>query len=83
MIKLTLLTRNGCHLCDEMKALIRRVQRAYDLILEEIDVDARPELKQTLGNEVPVILCGTAVVARHRITEAQLAAAIRKYPTSQ
>lgn len=76
MTNLTLLTRNGCHLCDEMKTVIMHVQHAHNLVLTEIDLVTRPDLEQQFGTEVPVLLRGAILVARHRITETQLIAAV-------
>ena len=72
MTNLTLLTRDGCHLCDHMKAVVTRVQRIHPLTLCEVDISTRPELKQRFGTEIPVLLRGDDVIARHRITEREL-----------
>ena len=53
--RLTLYTRQGCCLCEEMKEVIRRVAGKLPLEMEEIDVDSEPELQQRYGNEVPVL----------------------------
>lgn len=70
--RITLLTRPGCHLCDEMKEVIVRVQPKYPLVLNEVDISTRPDLAQQFGTEIPVLLLGTKIIARHRITETQL-----------
>ena len=72
MTNLTLLTRDGCHLCDDMKAVVTRVQRIRPLTLREVDISTRPELKRRFGTEIPVLLRGDDVIARHHITEREL-----------
>ncbi len=72
MTELTLLTRAGCHLCGEMKAVITPLRRTHGIILTEVDISTRPDLERRFGTEIPVLLRGTTVVARHRITETQL-----------
>ena len=52
MRKITLYTRSECHLCDEAKAAMRK--HFPRLAIEEIDVDASPELTRLHGEEVPV-----------------------------
>ena len=82
MTSLTLLTRaGGCRLCDEMKAVVRQVQQSHDLTLTEVDISTQPELERRWGTEIPVLLDGGRVVARHRTTARDLAAAVSR-PTS-
>lgn len=69
---LTLYSRPGCHLCDEMKAVVVRVARTVPLTLEEIDISANLELEQRYGLEVPVLLLDGKKVAKYRLTEAEL-----------
>ncbi|HLK11782.1 MAG TPA: glutaredoxin family protein [Candidatus Binatia bacterium] len=54
-IRLTLYTRAGCHLCEEMRAVVNRVARDVRLTLEEVDVDGDPALARAYGEEVPVL----------------------------
>jgi len=72
MTTLTLLTRAGCHLCEEMKRVIVTVQRTHPLTLREVDIMTQPELERRFGTEIPVLLHGINVIARHRITPSQL-----------
>ena len=55
MIAVTIYTRPGCHLCDEMKALLTSVSRAIPLSIEEIDIYADDELEELYGLEIPVL----------------------------
>ncbi len=80
MIHLTLLTRGGCRLCDEMKGVVQQVEQTQRLTLTEIDISTRPELETQWGTEIPVLLCGEREIARHRVTTGQLAAAISRLP---
>lgn len=76
MIRLTLLTRAGCRLCDEMKTVVEEVGRNRGLTLTEVDVSTQPELEARWGTEIPVLLCGEREIARHRVSVGQLTAAI-------
>ena len=78
MTHLTLLTRDGCRLCDEMKEVVRQVQRSRRLTLTEVDISTDPELERRWGTEIPVLLDGGRVVARHRATVHELAAAVSR-----
>lgn len=48
---IVLFTREGCHLCDEAKALLH----GQGLAFEEVDIDADPALKQRYNDWVPVV----------------------------
>jgi hypothetical protein len=66
-----LVTREGCHLCDEMEAVLGPVLARHGLEIRRVDVDAAPELRARFGDVVPVLLRDGAPVAKVRLTEAQ------------
>ena len=72
MISLTLYSRPGCHLCDEMKAVVARVAGAIPLSLQEIDISTDPALEARYGPEIPVLLIAGKKAAKYRVTEAAL-----------
>ena len=74
MTALTLYSRPGCHLCDEMKAVIARVARTMEapLTVDEIDSSTDPELEALYGQEIPVLLVDGKKAAKYRVTEGQL-----------
>jgi hypothetical protein len=75
VIALTIYTRPGCHLCDEMKATINRVSRSWrlPLVIKEIDISSDPELETRYGQEIPVLLIEGRKAAKYRVTEEELA----------
>lgn len=76
LIRLALLTRAGCRLCDEMKEVVDRLARSHRLALTVVDISTQPALERRWGFEIPVLLRDGRIVARHRITEQELAAAL-------
>ena len=56
--RLTLLTRAYCHLCDTMRDALGPLALAHSAMVQEIDVDAEPELEAMYGDLVPVLLHG-------------------------
>ena len=55
--RLQLLTREGCHLCEEATATLARLAAESGLEPpESLDVDADPELQAEYGDRVPVVL---------------------------
>ena len=72
MIPITLYSRPGCHLCDEMKAVVLQVGSSIALKIEEIDISTDPELERLYGVEIPVLFIAEKKVAKYRVTEAEL-----------
>jgi hypothetical protein len=72
VIALTLYSRPGCHLCDEMKAVVRRVALSIPLQLDEVDVSIDPVLDERYGLEIPVLLVDGKKTAKYRIAEEDL-----------
>ena len=79
MIQLTLLSRPGCHLCDEMKEVVRRVTASAQppVEIEEIDISTDPDLEARYGLEIPVLLVDGKKAAKYRVTEGELTRIVR------
>jgi glutaredoxin len=54
--RLTLLTREGCHLCETAAETLTRIGAEAGLVPETVDVDADPGLQAEYGDRVPVVL---------------------------
>ena len=52
----TVVSRQGCHLCEVAEADVARICAELDEPWETTDVDADPELRAEYGDQVPVIL---------------------------
>lgn len=61
-----LVTREGCHLCDEMAALLDEVLPSFGTTWSARDVDAEPELRARYTDVVPVLLRDGRPVAKLR-----------------
>jgi glutaredoxin len=66
-IKVTIYTRPGCHLCDDAKSAIRESGCDDELLLEEVNVDEDPLLRDRYGEDVPVIFIEGLKVFKHRV----------------
>jgi hypothetical protein len=69
---LKLLGKPDCHLCHEMREVVRSVLAELGATLVELDVRDDPELEKRYLLEIPVLLVGDAEVARHRTTAEEL-----------
>ena len=72
MTRLTIYSRPGCHLCDEMKEVVNRVSASVPLSLEEVDISGDAELERLYGVEIPVLMIDGRKAAKYRIAEADL-----------
>lgn len=56
MLKLSLVSRTYCHLCDEMELALRPLAEQFGVEVEVLDVDSDPELLALYDERVPVLL---------------------------
>jgi glutaredoxin len=56
MTRVTVYSRNGCHLCENAIGEIKNFSKEFTFQLEEIFIDGNTELEKKYGEEVPVIL---------------------------
>jgi thioredoxin reductase (NADPH) len=63
--RLTVLSREYCHLCAELIAALRQFQGRYSFEIEVIDVDRDPRLEEKWGDKVPVLLDGEREICRY------------------
>jgi len=68
MLSITLYTRRGCHLCDDVHALLLRHGRQPQLV----DIDADPALRERYNECVPVVEINGRERFRGRINEVLL-----------
>jgi hypothetical protein len=73
-----LVTREGCHLCDEMAALLDDILPAYGLSWSPRDVDAEPDLRARFTDAVPVLLRDGRPVAKVRLDRRTLERIVRQ-----
>jgi glutaredoxin len=70
--RFTMITRQGCHLCDEAWSLLTAYQKRYGYRLDKVDVDSDPELVAKHGNCVPVVIVDGQVRFRGQVNEVLL-----------
>ena len=77
-MKLTVLTREYCHLCEELLAGLERFQQRYDFEIEVVDVDRHPDLEAKWGDKVPVVLDGPIEVCHYHLDPAAVDARLAR-----
>lgn len=79
---LTLLTKPGCHLCDEARDAVSRVVSdlgsAASVTVTEQSILDDPALAATYAEEIPVVLIDGEVHAIWRVDPTRLRAALTK-----
>lgn len=75
--QLTVYYRVGCHLCDEMTALLVEYQKELEFEFSLVDIDADDALKARFNADVPVAALGEQVLFRHFFDEAILRQVLR------
>ena len=73
-MRLVLVTRQGCHLCEEALAHLRSLGHEPELA----DVDADDRLHELYDWRVPVVLVDERIVGEGKITRQQLERAVGK-----
>ena len=83
--RVRLLTRTGCHLCDEARSVVVQVCAEVGEAYEEVDIDAAaaddPELRRRYTDEVPVTFVDGAQHDFWRVDAGRLRAALARART--
>jgi glutaredoxin len=72
MIAVTIYSRPGCHLCDDMKAVVHKVARTIPVSIQEIDISTDAKLEAEFGLEIPVLFVAGKKAAKYRVGEEEL-----------
>ena len=67
MTSLTVYSRRGCHLCEEMILDLEMARRGQAWDFAVVDVDGDPELARRYGERVPVLLLGERELCAGRL----------------
>ena len=70
--ELTIYSRPGCHLCEEVKKQIAPLVSKFGARLREINIDQDPVLRTRYNEDVPVLFLGPHKVAKHKVNLDQL-----------
>ena len=74
---LTLYSKPGCHLCEEVRAHLDELQPRHDFQVEEIDITQDADLFARYRYEIPVLLRDGREVARGGISDRELEMLLR------
>ena len=70
---LVVLSREGCHLCDDMLRALAELERAQSIPpVSILDVDSDPELARQFGLKVPVLLLDGSAICHYTLNSNEL-----------
>ena len=76
--KLTVLSREYCHLCEDMISALRTLQGRFSFDIQVVDVDNHPEVEAKWGDKVPVLLDGEIEICHYHLDVAALDARLAR-----
>jgi glutaredoxin len=76
MNRVTIYSKPDCHLCDEMKQIVANVHRRRPFDLEIRNILDDPADFEKYQTQIPVLHVNGREIARYRIREDQLEAAL-------
>lgn len=71
-IELTVYSRNGCHLCEDMEAQLESLSAELAFSLHRVDIDTKPELVERFGSRVPVLMKQDRFVCEYFLDQSAL-----------
>ena len=74
--RITLLSKPGCHLCDEARVVIERVAADSGVGWQEVDILSDLELKAAWWDQIPVTLVDGVQHDYWRVNESRLRKAL-------
>ena len=75
-VRITLLGKPGCHLCDDARVVIARVAGDLGVGWEEVDINTDDDLKRQWWDQIPVTLVDGVQHDYWRVDEQRLRAAL-------
>lgn len=71
-IVLEIYSKENCQLCDELKEVVKKVNRDIEFEIKEIDINKDPEIFEKYKYDIPVVHINGLIAFKHRITENEL-----------
>lgn len=78
--RVRLLTRSGCHLCEDAERIVERTCARYGVSHAFEDVDSDPALRAEYSDHVPVLMIDGKVVSYWFVDQDALARSLEEVP---
>jgi glutaredoxin len=60
-------SRPGCHLCEEAKANILASGCDAEYVLDEVNIDEDPQLRERFQYDIPIIFINGIMAFKHKV----------------
>jgi glutaredoxin len=77
-VKLTLYSKPGCHLCEELRAFVDELQPTFGFVVEEVDITRDADLLARYRHEIPVLFANGDEVGRGSVSEHDVLARLKR-----
>ena len=77
-VRVTILSRNDCHLCEVVYQIARRLQSELHVEVQTVSIDNDKVLMERYGARIPVVLLDGVEHFVGAVTEGELRHAIKK-----
>jgi hypothetical protein len=77
-VPLVLYEREGCHLCEEMLAVVESLRSEFALDVQCVDIGGSGDLEARFGTEIPVLFVAGRKAFKYRVTPLQLRERIQR-----
>ena len=77
-VRVVLFTKPGCHLCDAMRDVLHTALHGSGIDVAERNIAGSLDDFERYQHDIPVLVIDGREVARHRISDAALDAALRQ-----
>lgn len=70
-------SKPDCHLCEEAKAALLRLQRRHGFVLREVDISADAALLAEYGTRIPLVFVNGHLVCKYVVDETAVVKSIQ------
>lgn len=77
-VEVVVYERAGCHLCEEMLAVVENLQSEFSIAVRRVDIGGSAGLEARFGTEIPVLFVGGRKAFKYRVTAERLRERIRR-----
>ncbi len=72
VIRVAVYGKRECALCDEVKATLLAVRTEIPFVMDEVDIEATPELREAYKDRIPLVFVNGRLAFKFRVEEAAL-----------
>jgi len=77
-VKVVIYSKPECHLCEQAKVQLLRIQKRHGFQLDEVDISRDEKLLAKFGTRIPVIWVNGRLLSKYRVDEKRLLEFLRE-----